>query len=248
MKLTIGYLYPELLNLYGDRGNLCCLQKRLSWRHLDSQILALSPGSPVDFSRLDLLVIGGGSDREMELACRYLPALRPDLKSWIEDGGVLLAICGGYQLLGTCDPADGSKWDSLEILDIHTQWQSKRLVQDTVIDSPFFSSPIIGFENHAGRTCIGDYTPLGLVRSGCGNTGSQGTEGLVYKNVLATYLHGPLLPKNPEVCDNLLVRALERRYGHGVCLEPLPDQQEKQANEYILRRSRHHWYNRRQAN
>lgn len=236
MKLTIGHFYPDLFNLYGDRGNLCCLKQRLLWRGIDADILPLPSDRPVDFSRLDLLVMGGGSDREQELAGRRLPALCSAFKTWVEDGGVLLAVCGGFQLLGhTCQTPD-RVLETLGVLDIHTRWADNRLVGNTVLDSPLFSSPVTGFENHAGRTDIGSYAPLGSVRSGCGNTGDSGPEGLVYKNVVATYLHGPLLPKNPQVCDYLLERALERKYQKSIRLKPLSDQWEQQANAYIVKR------------
>lgn len=126
--------------------------------------------------------------------------------------------------------------EGLGILDIYTEWKPKRLVGDVILDSPAFRRPVVGFENHGGRTYIGDYAPLGKVRQGHGNTDLGGWEGILYKNVVATYLHGPLLPKNPEVCDYLLERALKRKYGNKARLEALPDELEHAANEYMVRR------------
>ena len=230
MKLTIGHLYPDLLNLYGDRGNLLCLVKRLQWRGIEAEVVPLPSDRPVDFSRLDLVLFGGGSDREQELACRRLPAIRAGFQAFVEDYGVTLAVCGGYQLMGLRLQTARQNLEGLGILDIVTAWEAQRLVHDIVVDSPLFLSPVTGFENHGGRTDIKNGTPLGRVGYGMGNTGRSGYEGLVYKNVIATYLHGPLLPKNPEVCDYLLAQALRRRYDSFRCLLPLPDQLEKQAN------------------
>ena len=126
--------------------------------------------------------------------------------------------------------------EGLGVLNITTDWEPERLIRDIVLDSPLFDRPVVGFENHGGRTEIGDHTPFGKVTYGFGNTGKSGYEGVVYKNVIATYLHGPLLPKNPHVCDYLLERALKRKYGEDAVLEPLPDEMEQKANDYIVER------------
>lgn len=233
MKLTIGHLYPDLLNLYGDRGNICCLKKRLEWRGIESEVLPFTSSSQIDFDSLDLVLLGGGSDREQTLACEYLKETGQAFKDWALAGGVLLAVCGGYQLLGNYYQTASTKIEGLGILDIYTEWSPKRLVSNIVLDSPLFQNPIVGFENHAGRTYINDYTPLGKVRFGSGNADSSGYEGVVYQNIVATYLHGPLLPKNPEVCDYLLTRALKRKYGGNIELQTLPDELEHTANNYI---------------
>ena len=235
MKLTIGHLYPELLNLYGDRGKIQCLRKRLQWRGFQAEILPLSPGSRIDFGKLDILLLGGGPDKEQALACEYLTRIQEDFRAYAEDYGIILAICGGYQLLGQYYQTAESKLKGLGVLDIYTEWEPKRLVHNVVLDSPFFRAPVTGFENHCGRTYIGSYTPLGKVRYGRGNTGKSGYEGLVYKNILATYLHGPLLPKNPEICDDLLRKALLRKYG-SVRLAPLPDEMEHLAGAMAAKR------------
>ena len=236
MKLTIGHLYPNLLNLYGDRGNVMCLQKRLQWRGIEGEIISLAGGSTIDFERMDILLLGGGSDREQELVCGYLQEIRKEFKEWVEAGGALLAVCGGYQLLGNYYRTEKTVIEGLGILDIYTEWKPKRLVGDIILDSPLFQNPVVGFENHGGRTYIGGYTPFGKVHSGYGNTEEGQEEGVVYRNCIGTYLHGPLLPKNPEVCDYLLERALQRKYGRGTALQPLPDELEHLANEYIVRR------------
>ena len=236
MKLTIGHLYPDLLNLYGDRGNIQCFRKRLEWRGIEADVIPFLSGDEIDFSRLDIVLLGGGSDREQELVCGYLKNIRDDFKKYVEEGGVVLAVCGGYQLLGKYYKTRTETIEGLAILDITTEWEPERLVKNIILNSPLFDMPVVGFENHGGRTYIGDHTPLGKVFFGYGNTGKSGYEGVVYKNVIATYLHGPLLPKNPQVCDYLLERALKRKYGEDVRLEPLPDELERSANSYIADR------------
>lgn len=236
MKLTIGHLYPDLLNLYGDRGNIQCFCKRLEWRGIEAEVIPFLSGDEIDFSRLDIVLLGGGSDREQELVCGYLKNIRDDFKKYVEEGGVVLAVCGGYQLLGKYYKTRTETIEGLAILDITTEWEPERLVKNIILNSPLFDMPVVGFENHGGRTYIGDHTPLGKVFFGYGNTGKSGYEGVVYKNVIATYLHGPLLPKNPQVCDYLLERALKRKYGEDVRLEPLPDELERSANSYIADR------------
>ena len=186
MKLTIGHLYPDLLNLYGDRGNIQCLMKRCQWRGIEAETIPFELDDKIEFSGLDIVLLGGGSDREQMLVCEKLQKIQKDFKAYVEDNGVVIAICG--------------------------------------------------FENHGGRTCINDNKPLGKVLYGAGNDGRSGYEGVVYKNVIGTYLHGPLLPKNPQLADWLISHALERKYGKKIELEPLDDSQEKQANDYIYHR------------
>ena len=236
MKLTIGHLYPDLLNLYGDRGNIQCFRKRLEWRNIEAEVIPFVSGDKIDFSKLDIVLLGGGSDREQEIVCEYLKEIKDDFKEYVENDGVVLAVCGGYQLLGKYYKTDKKTIEGLGILDIYTEWAPERLIRNIILNSPLFETPVVGFENHGGRTHIGNHTPFGKVFYGLGNDGKSGYEGVVYKNVIATYLHGPLLPKNPHVCDYLLERALKRKYGEDVTLAPLPDKLEQRANNYIVKR------------
>ena len=234
MKLTIGHLYPDLLNLYGDRGNISCFQKRLEWRGINAEILSFTSGEKIDFSRLDIVLLGGGSDREQELACQYLKTIKQDFQEFVEDNGVVLAVCGGYQMLGNYYKTSQKMIEGLEILDIYTKWEPVRLTGNIILDSPLSTASVVRFENHGGRTYIGDYSPFGRIVLGFGNTGKTGQEGIIYKNVIGTYLHGPLLPKNPEICDFLLARALQRKYGEAAVLGQLPDKLEHKANQHIV--------------
>lgn len=235
MKIRIGHLYPDLLNLYGDRGNIQCMKKRCEWRGIEAEIREFQITDDVDFSQLDLVLLGGGSDREQKLVCERLQTIRHDFKSYVEDGGSVLAICGGYELLGDYYDTGKEKIEGLSLVEMYTDHGDQRLISNTVLENSRFQTPIVGFENHAGRSFIGTNEPFGRVLAGFGNNGTDGAEGVLYKNVTGTYLHGPLLPKNPQVCDYLLTNALERRYG-SVTLDPLDDAQELEANRYIVDR------------
>ena len=167
--------------------------------------------------------------------CKNLLAIQEKFKEYVEDNGVVIAVCGGYQLLGKYYKTEEGTIEGLDLVDIYTEQGEGRLIDNIVLESSVCGMPVVGFENHGGRTFINDNTPFGKVLYGAGNDGESGYEGVVYKNVIGTYLHGPLLPKNPEICDWLIQRALERRYGCAE-LESLDDSREKAANEYIYNR------------
>lgn len=234
-KITIGHLYPDLLNLYGDRGNIACLMQRLKWRGIDAETIEFELNDTIDFAKLDIVLLGGGSDREQRIVCQKLKEIQEDFKNYVEDGGVVIAVCGGYQLLGKYYKTEEGIIEGLHLVDLYTEQEEGRLIDNIVLESELFDAPVVGFENHGGRTYINDNKPFGKVLYGSGNDGKSGYEGVVYKNVIGTYLHGPLLPKNPEVCDWLLSRALERKYGES-SLAPLDDSQEMEANRYICER------------
>ena len=201
MKLTIGHLYPDLLNLYGDRGNIQCLMRRCQWRGIEAETIAFELGDKIDFSRLDIVLLGGGSE-----------------------------------LLGKYYKTDQGTITGLDLVDLYTEQGEGRLISNIVLKSDLFDMPVVGFENHGGRTCINNCKPLGKVLYGSGNDGKTGYEGVVYKNVIGTYLHGPLLPKNPQLADWLIAYALEQKYGKEVQLAPLDDTEEKAANAYVYHR------------
>ena len=236
MKITIGHLYPELLNLYGDRGNIQCLVKRCQWRGIDVEVKAYEQEDEIDFSALDIVLLGGGSDREQMIVCEKLREIREDFRTYVESDGVVIAICGGYQLLGNYYKTELGMIEGLGLVDMQTEQGEERLIGNIVMQSELFEMPIVGFENHGGRTCICGNRPLGKVLHGYGNDGKSGYEGMIYRNVVGTYLHGPLLPKNPQLADWLLARALERKYGKEVELAQLDDHDETEANAYVYQR------------
>ena len=236
MKITIGHLYPDLLNLYGDRGNIQCLMKRCQWRGIEAETIPFELEDEIDFSKLDIVLLGGGSDREQMLVCEKLKEIQKDFKAYVENYGVVIAICGGYQLLGNYYKTEQGTMKGLELVDLYTEQGEGRLIDNIVLQSDLFDMPIVGFENHGGRTYIKDNKPLGKVLYGAVNDGKSGYEGVVYKNVIGTYLHGPLLPKNPQLADWLISHALEQKYGKKIELAPLDDSQEKEANEYVYHR------------
>lgn len=237
MKIKILHMYPDLLNLYGDKGNIECLKKRLEWRGIEAEAVSFTcEDTDFDLSDVDIVFIGGGSDREQKIVCHRLLEHKDAIKAYVEDNGTLVAVCGGYQLLGRYYKLEDEVIEGLKILDIYTEQGDKRLIGNIVLQSDFLGQKIVGFENHGGRTYIGGHTPLGKVVYGNGNDDKSGYEGVVYKNVVATYLHGPLLPKNPKLCDYILENAIGRRYPEFKGLKPLDDELENTANEYIVKR------------
>ena len=238
MELNICHLYPDILNLYGDRGNILCMRKRLAWRGIDVNVDEVSIGQKLEASKYDLLFIGGGQDFEQEV---LLPDLRgaktEELKAAIEDNLPVLAICGGYQMLGQYYKTwDGVQCDFTGALDLYTVGSKQRMIGNYMFTCDELGCTVVGFENHSGKTYLGSgVKPMGKVLTGYGNNGEDGTEGAHYKNVFGTYSHGPMLPKNPEFCDMLLVSALERRYGKAE-LAPLDDALELLAHDEMCAR------------
>ncbi len=239
MELHICHLYPDVLNLYGDRGNVLCMRRRLQWRGIDATVTGVSVGEPLRASEYDLFFVGGGQDFEQEVLLQDLRGDKTDqIKGAIEDGKPFLAICGGYQMLGNYYRTwDGDQCDFIGALDLYTIGHKDRMIGNymfTCDDLPGVN--VVGFENHSGKTYLGSgLRPMGQVLYGSGNNGEDRTEGSRYKNVFATYSHGCLLPKNPAVCDLLLTTALERKYG-SVQLAPLPDKLETAAHDYMQQR------------
>lgn len=235
MKITIAHLYPDLLNLYGDTGNITALRYRLEKRGIEAQVNEYAIDSKIDFENTDILFIGGGSDKEMKIVCEHMRQYRSELKEYVENGGCLLAVCGGFQLLGSFYMQGEEKIPALEVLDIRANYSPDRLIGDVVIQSELIGSTIVGFENHSGLMNIGKYSPLGKVIYGHGNNSSDGYEGLSYKNTIASYLHGPLLPKNPRLTDYIISKAIEKRYG-SCDLSAIDDSIENMAHDYIVKR------------
>lgn len=257
--LTIGWLYPELMSTYGDRGNIICLKKRCEWRGVGVEIKNLDVGfSDKQFATCDMLFMGGAQDRQQKIVAEDLKKKARVLQEMIEDGIPGLYICGAYQFLGKYyKEADGTIIDGLGILDLYTENPGEnveRLIGNVVIkvmsdellvhgktsmnnelQAKRTHNYLVGFENHGGRTCLGKgVKPLGTVVVGYGNNGKDKTEGAVYKNSFGSYLHGPILPKNPHFADYLIKLALEKKYRKGVDLEDLDASLELQAHKAIL--------------
>ncbi|HBP63353.1 MAG TPA: glutamine amidotransferase [Desulfosporosinus sp.] len=235
MNLNICHLYPDLLDLYGDRGNILALAARCRWRGIEPVIQQASLGEDLDFMGMDILFLGGGSDREQGLLVQDLMRHEKELRKAIENGLVVLAICGGYQMLGRdYQMANGKILQFLGIIDIWTIAGEKRLIGNVVVE--INGKTLVGFENHSGKTYLGEgVTPLGKVLFGNGNNGDDGEEGVRYRNVFGTYLHGPLLPKNPRLADLLLELALKRR-GSDDPLTELDDSLEELAHQAMVKR------------
>lgn len=241
-SLTICHLYPDLMNLYGDRGNILALRKRCEWRGIDSTVEQVSMGDRFDAERYDIVFMGGGQDYEQEIIQSDLFGEKQEaIRRAVESDVVFLAICGGYQLLGKYyQTHEGSRLACLDICDWHTEAGRKRLIGNLVFETELPGTgplKVVGFENHSGKTWLGKgVQPLGKVLSGNGNNGTDGFEGAIWRNVHASYSHGSLLPKNPSFTDHLLTLALKRRYPDFIALTKLDDSLETHARETLLKR------------
>jgi CobQ-like glutamine amidotransferase family enzyme len=240
LTVRICHLYPSLFSVAGDRGNLFALTQRCSWRGIRYSVTEADVGVVPDFAEADLILMHGGQDREMTAAASDLAAKSGPLRDAIEGDAVVLAVCAGYQLLGRYyAPPDGAPIEGLGVLDAVTDGGPTRFIGHVAVECDFGSGgarQLTGFENHSGRTRLGSGAkPLGRLLAGAGNNGEDGTEGARYREVYATYLHGPVLPKNPWLTDYLLSRALAHRYPDFGPLAPLTDQVETQAHAAALR-------------
>ena len=249
--LTISWLYPDLMSTYGDRGNIIVLEKRCQWRDITVSVQRHVIGSSVSqIQKADILFMGGAQDRQQTLVSEDISGKKAGaISEKIESGTPGLFICGAYQFLGSYyKAADGTKIPGLGIFDVYTEHtgdQKKRLIGNilvkTEIQRELFNDlnylTIVGFENHGGRTYIGKkIQPFATVIKGFGNNGKDNTEGALYKNAIGTYLHGPVLPKNPVLADWLITQALRVKYGKEITLAPLEDELEHGARDAILRR------------
>ena len=237
MELNICHLYPDLLNVYVDVGNILVLKHRAEERGIKVNVVDVSLNDKFNKDEIDIVFFGGGQDYEQSIVSEDLKNNKEEvLRQYIEEDKVLLAICGGYQLLGKhyISP-NGEKLQGLGILDIYTEGGEKRLIGNTVIYNEDFDETYVGFENHSGRTFINGLKPLGKCIHGYGNNGEDGYEGCIYKNTFCTYFHGSLLSKNPELADRFLRIALEKKYG-SVELKKLDDTFELKAKEHIINR------------
>ena len=227
MELKICHLYPDVLNLYGERGNIICMENRLRWRGIEVTTTGVSIGEKLHASEFDLFFIGGGQDFEQEVLLRDISGEKTkEICAAIEDEKPFLAICGGYQMLGQYYRTwDGVQCDFTGALDLYTIGGKERMIGNYAFSCDEIDDVVLGFENHSGKTFL----------AGFGNNGTDGTEGVHYKNVFGTYSHGCLLPKNPKLCDRILQIALERKYG-AVELAPLEDRFENAAHDYMENR------------
>lgn len=235
-KLIIGWLYPELMNVYGDRGNVLTLIKRAQWRGIKTELKNLNPGfDSKELASCDLIVMGGAQDKQQEIVNKDLKRIKNDLTKSIESGTPGLYVCGGFQFLGKhYKESDGSIIEGLGIFDLYTEAKTgkQRLIGDIVIQPEItgLKNLIVGFENHGGRTYFGkNIKPFGKVIRGFGNNDAKEFEGAVYKNSFGTYLHGPILPKNPGFADHLLKLALKVE-----TLSPLDDELENRAQKTAI--------------
>jgi lipid II isoglutaminyl synthase (glutamine-hydrolysing) len=246
MEIRICHLYPKLLSVAGDRGNLMALARRCAWRGIRCSVAEADVGVVPDFTEFDLILLHGGQDCEMRQAARDLELKADSLRKAIEADAVVLAVCAGYQLLAHYyDPANGPRISGIGALDAVTEGGSTRFMSHIAVSCDMGQGvprSLVGFENHSGRTYLGPgAAPLGRVIAGSGNNGEDGTEGARYREVYATYLHGPVLPKNPWLTDHLIYRAMRHRYGDTGTpdlLASLEDQAEAEAHAAALRLAR----------
>jgi CobQ-like glutamine amidotransferase family enzyme len=254
MNLKIGWLYPNLMSTYGDRGNVICIQRRCQWRNIPVSIVHLDRQTEKnEFYNVDLIVGGGAQDRQQEIVMRDLKGAKAEaLRDKLETGTPGVFTCGSPQLLGHYyEPALGQRIEGLGLLDFvskHPGIEAKRCIGNVVfaitasplaedLKTMLGTTPIvIGFENHGGRTYLGNVAPLGTVIKGYGNNGEDGKEGAFYRNAIATYSHGPLLPKNPFIADWLIQTALKQKYQTSVSLATLDDSLAYQARQAMLKR------------
>jgi CobQ-like glutamine amidotransferase family enzyme len=243
VKIVVGHLYPDYLNIYADRGNIAVLARRAAWRGHELEVRNISVGDPVEPGEHDLLYVGGGQDREQALVAEDLAGKALGVRAAVDGGAAVLAVCGGYQLLGrSYRDLQGEDLPGIGVFPLETVAGDTRMIGDVLLEcelEPGVVRTLAGFENHAGRTYLDPGAePLGRVVAGFGNDGESGLEGCRVGRAVGTYLHGPLLPRNPWFADWVLGQALAHRLGEPPVFEALPDELEQQAHAVSAGRAR----------
>lgn len=236
-SIKICHLYPDLLNLSGDRGNIIALQKRMEWRGIEVEIISVGAGQTFDSKEYDIIFMGGEPDQDWTKLLKELSGGNGKaIVDAVEAGKIILAVNGGYQILGKSYTAvDGKAYELLGALDMETKGAKNRRTGDCIFQCSC-GTDVVAFENHAGKTYLGaGLKPLGKVISGFGNNGEDGTEGVRYKGVFATYGHGPILPKNPKLADAIIMAAMAKKYPDYE-MDALEDGFENQAHDYMEQR------------
>lgn len=236
MIIRIAHLYPDMLNLYGDRGNIIALTERMKARNIDVVTDQITMGKSFNSDDYDILFVGGGQDFEQDVLLDDLKKGKDiEIKRAIENSKVFLAICGGYQMLGKYYKTyDGKMLEYMGALDFYTEGKEERMIGNYAFKTKE-GIEVVGFENHSGRTYLGkNVEPLGKMIKGYGNNGEDGTEGVRYKNTFGTYSHGPVLPKNSQLADLLIAKAVENKYGKAD-LVPLDDTLEIKAQQQVMK-------------
>jgi lipid II isoglutaminyl synthase (glutamine-hydrolysing) len=243
MRIVVGHLYPDYLNIYADRGNIAVLARRAAWRGHELDVHSISVGEPVEPGQHDLLYVGGGQDREQALVADDLGVKADGVRAAVDGGAAVLAVCGGYQLLGrSYRDLQGEDLPGVGLFPLETVAGDRRMIGDVLLECELEAGVVrtlAGFENHAGRTRLDTGAePLGRVVAGFGNDGESGFEGCRVGRAVGTYLHGPLLPRNPWLADWVLAQALAHRLGEPPVFEPLPDELEHEAHAVSAARAR----------
>jgi CobQ-like glutamine amidotransferase family enzyme len=241
--MRLVHLYPDLMSVYGDRGNVLALRRRAEWRGIDLEVSEKNVGDTLDPNEIDLVFFGGGQDREQSVVSPdFLEQKGEAVREAVEGGAALLSVCGGYQLLGSSyTTVDGQELPGAGLFDVRSVPGPERHIGNVLIETSLDGQArtLVGFENHSGRTYLGaGVQPLGRVVVGAGNNGEDGTEGAVYKGAIGCYLHGSLLPKNPWLADRLLAAALAHRLGEPTVLKKLDDRLEDEAHQVVAARIR----------
>jgi CobQ-like glutamine amidotransferase family enzyme len=241
--IRLIHLYPDLMSVYGDRGNVLTLVRRAEWRGIPISVREVSLDDTLEPSDADLIFFGGGQDREQAVVSPdFLRHNGSAVREAVEDGAALLSVCGGYQLLGeSYTTVDGQELPGAGLFDVRSVPGPRRHIGNVLVETDLDGArrTLVGFENYSGRTYLGPgVRPLGRVIVGAGNNGEDGTEGAVHLGAIGCYLHGSLLPKNPWVADRLLAQALSHRLGYPVSLDPLDDRLEEEAHTAIAARIR----------
>lgn len=237
LKISIAHLYPKLLNIYGDFGNVLTIKNRSIWRDIEVEISQIEVGDKIDPQKHDLYFIGGGQDKQQIEVSREMQIQKEVLHEAMNSNAVFLGICGGYQLFGHYyQPHNGARLLGTGLLDAYTVAGNKRFIGNVTAKTEYtMPKTLVGFENHSGLTYLqGETKPLAIVEIGAGNNNEDKTEGARFKNVFGTYLHGSFLPKNPHFADLLIKLALEKRYGEVIELAKLDDDLEMQAHMSLI--------------